>query len=269
MKIRTQYFLAFLSSTLFTLILAGIGLWGFNNLQGSTDYLVKVNSSVLEYSSLFEKVLAQSRRAEKEFFLFPDKPEKQEKYITSWGDSYSQIYAYIGELRNLFEQTKNTAMLARLDEAQIAMRENENDFVVVIEKFQESKSYDLVNAAEYGAFKGRTHTIEDISSAMTQFGLKEVARGRVELASMQKQVLILGRVVTLIAMVLGVLMPFFLSNHMTRYILKLTDCTIQISRGNLTGELPLGRKDELGDLANAIDLIKKSLNIMLKKASRK
>lgn len=268
MKIRTQYFLTFLSATLLTVILAATGWWGFSSLQKSTDYLVKINSSVLEYSSLFEKVLAQSRRAEKEFFIFPDNLKKQEKYVTKWNNSYNQIYTYITELQKLFVQTGNTAMLADLKEAEKAMLENEKDFAIVVEKFRESKSYNLVNAAEYGIFKNRTHTIEDISAAMTQFGLKEVQKGRAELAATQNQLLFYGKIITLTALLSGIIIPFILSKRLTAYILQLTNATTHISRGDLAVEMPPGRKDELGDLANAIELIRKSLKIMLKKASK-
>ncbi len=269
MKIRTQYFLAFLSATLLTVILAGTGWWGFNNLRNTTDYLVRINSSVLEYSALFEKSLAQSRRAEKEFFIFPDNKDKQDKYIEKWENSYGKINVYIKKLRTLFEEAGNVDMLAKLDQAEKAMAANENDFAAVIQKYQDSKSYDLVNKAEYGIFKDRTHLLETISSEMTQFGLQEVAQGREKLAKVQQQLFSSGLIITFIALVLGMFVPLVLSKRLTSYILQLTHATTEISRGNITVEMPPGRKDEIGDLANAIELIRKSLKIMLKKASSK
>ncbi len=91
MKIRTQYYLAFLSSLIITFAVIGTSFWGLSSLKSTTDYLVQVNSAVLENSNLFEKELAKSRRAEKEFFIFPKNLAKQEKYIQSWNSSYNKI----------------------------------------------------------------------------------------------------------------------------------------------------------------------------------
>lgn len=86
---------------------------------------------------------------------------------------------------------------------------------------------------------------------------------------MQQQLLFSGKIITLIAIALGVIVLLVLSKRLASYILQLTHATTEISRGNIAVEMPAGRKDELGDLAKAIELIRKSLKIMLKKASSK
>lgn len=265
MKIRAQYYLAFLSSLIVIFAVAGSALWGVSNLKSTTDYLVHVNSYVLENSSLFEKELAKSRRAEKEFFIFPDNEAKQEKYVKSWRSSYKNIYGYISELRKLFTETGNTDMLAKLDEAENAMTSNEKEFAIVVNKFKKTKSYDAVNKAEYGSFKKKTHIIEDISANMTEFGLGEVAKGRAKLADTQSKVSFLIQGITGLAIVWGLLVPALLSRRLTSFILKLTDVSTKISQGNLTAKVPTGRKDELGDLASSLVLMQKSLLITVKK----
>ena len=39
MKIRTQYYLAFLSSLIITFAVAAAAIWGVSNLKSTTDYL--------------------------------------------------------------------------------------------------------------------------------------------------------------------------------------------------------------------------------------
>ena len=269
MKIRTQYYLAFLSSLIITFAVAVAAIWGVSNLKSTTDYLVQVNSAVLENSNFIEKELAKSRRAEKEFFIFPDKPAKQSKYVRSWNGSYDRIYGYIGELRTLFTGTGNTTMLAKLDEVETAMAANEKEWKIVVKKFQETKSYDMVNKAEYGSFKMKTHLIEEISAKMTEFGMNEVAKGRQELAEIQSKVCSIIQGITVLAIIWGLLLPALLSRRLTAYIHKLTEVSTQISHGKLTSKVPTGRSDELGDLANSIELMRRSLTMILKKFKQK
>ncbi len=265
MKIRTQYYLAFLSSLIITFAVAVAAIWGVSNLKSTTDYLVQVNSAVLENSNHIEKELAKSRRAEKEFFIFPNNPAKQKKYVRSWDSSYNRIYGYIGELRKLFTGTDNTTMLAKLDEAEMAMAANEIEWKMVVKKFQKTKSYDMVNKAEYGSFKKKTHLIEEISAEMTEFGMSEVAKGRQELAEIQSKVSLIVQGITGLAIIWGLLLPALLSRRLTAYILKLTEVSTKISQGKLTSKVPTGRSDELGNLANSIELMQKSLIFMLRK----
>ncbi len=269
MKIRTQYYVAFLSSIAITFSVAVSAIWGINNLKSTTDYFVQINSAVLENSSLFEKELAKSRRYEKEFFIFPNNPTKQKKYIKSWHKSYDMIYGHIGKLKKLVSEMGNTTLLNKLGEAEMAMASNEKEWNIVVNKYQKTKSYDLVNKAEYGSFKKKTHVIEDISSAMNKFGMSEVAKGREKLAEIQSEVSLIVQGITGLAIIWGLLLPMLLSGRLTSHILKLTEVSTQISHGNLNSKVPTGRNDELGELANSIEMMRKSLIIVFKQMKRK
>ena len=67
------------------------------------------------------------------------------------------------------------------------------------------------------------------------------------------------------AIIWGLLLPALLSRRLTAYILKLTEVSTKISQGKLTSKVPTGRSDELGNLANSIELMQKSLIFMLRK----
>ena len=66
-------------------------------------------------------------------------------------------------------------------------------------------------------------------------------------------------ILTIIALVLGTLIAFFLSNSMSKGLRELRDASIKIAEGNLTEEVKLKSKDELGELAEAFNKMSKDL----------
>lgn len=67
------------------------------------------------------------------------------------------------------------------------------------------------------------------------------------------------------AILWGFLAPIFFARRLTAVIKKITKVTNEISRGRIGVSLKVSRKDELGDLAAAINRMQKSLQIIIKK----
>ncbi len=268
MKLQAKYLIAFLSNTLITLIVVGLSGFGFYQLNKTTNYLVTVNSRVLEYANLFEKNLAQSRRAEKELFIFPNKPEKQRKYVKSWNGSMDAIDEYLQELEDLFIHVQHKALLNKILQAKKIVAENRREWATVVTNFQKTKEYDTVNKAEYGIFKKRIHTLENIGKEISAYGLTEVEKGRLEIDKIQKQTDMLIKIAAVIALLWGILVPIIFARQMTSTIVYLSQVADNISKGKIGQEIKVDRKDELGDLAQSIKRMQTSLRIMLKRLTK-
>ena len=263
MKIRAKYLIAFLSGTVITVIIVGVSLWGLTSLRKTTDYLVTVNSRVLEFASNFDKELAHSRRAEKEFFIFPNNRAKQAKYIGKWKGAYKKIRGYLDELERLFLGENNAEMFTLVTQARNVMDENETLFASVIVKFRQTGSYDAVNRAEYGTFKEKTHILEGIAVTMSQYGLAEVEKGREVLAKTQSRTQWTIQIISILAIIWGVVIPLVLSKRMTATIVYLTQISNDISKGEMEKEITVASRDEVGDLALSIKRMQTSIKIML------
>ncbi|MBW6521448.1 MAG: HAMP domain-containing protein [Desulfoarculaceae bacterium] len=269
MKIRAKYLLAFLSSTLLTLVIIGVTWMGLVELEKTTNYLVDKNNQILEFASLFEKELAQSRRAEKEFFIFPDDPAKQAKYVSDWEKMYKNVRNDALKLQDLFESIDNQEMAKKMRDTLKLIKDNEQEFELVVHKFQETKSYDAVNAAEYGSFKEKTHAIEEAAKAASSYGLAEVTKGRQSLVAVQHKVITVMQILALVSIVWGIVLPLVLATRMTSAIINLTKISDAVSMGNLDQEINIERKDELGDLARAIKRMQKSFVLMISRLPKK
>ncbi len=265
MKIRIEYLIAFLSCTLITFVIVGVSFWGFNRLEVTTDYLVNINSRVLEHATSFEKDLAKSRRAEKEFFIFPNNIKKQDKYIKKFNYHYAEVRRHIANLTRLLNKIGNPEIQQILPRCTSLMNKNERLWNIVTVKYKDTKSYDEVNTAEYGLFKKNTHVLEDSSAQITGYGLAEVEKGRKTLMDTQAKTRLAIQIITAIALLWGILLPIFLTKKLTATILYLAKVTDDISRGKIGIEIQVSRKDELGVLANSIIRMQKSLRILLKR----
>lgn len=72
-----------------------------------------------------------------------------------------------------------------------------------------------------------------------------------------------------IAVVLGMLTALYLSNKLTKQLLYLTESADKISMGDLESIVHVKAKDEIGDLANAIERLRESLKAAIERLKKK
>ncbi|MEN8135482.1 MAG: HAMP domain-containing protein [Thermodesulfobacteriota bacterium] len=266
MKLLTKQFLTFFVGSIFTLAVAGTAIWGFKDLERVTDQLLLVDIKINALANDFSREIAKSRRAEKEFFIFPNKRAKQVKYIANWHKSYDLIMAeYLEELDLLLGKNKDREKLVMTARARELMNANIAGWKDVTDKFKRTKSYNSVNKAEYGLFKKRTNEIEDISAKLIDESMNDVFESRQKLQTERALTENLIKGIFIAALLWGLLAPIFFARRLTDAIKNITKVTEEISRGRLGINLKVTRKDELGDLAAAINRMQRSLMIMIKK----
>lgn len=71
-----------------------------------------------------------------------------------------------------------------------------------------------------------------------------------------------------ISVILTFIIIVFLSKGITKPLIKMKEATFQISRGNFSVSLPKMANDELGDLANSIELLASDLNYLKEERSQ-
>lgn len=266
MKLLTKQFLIFFVGSIFTMAVAGSAIWGFQNLEKVTDQLLMVDVKINSLANNFAREIAESRRAEKEFFIFPEKPKKQLKYIVNWNKSYDLVLSdYLNGLEPLLKKNNDNEKLVMVARVRELMEENIDTWKIVTDKFQLTKSYDSVNQAEYGVFKKKTHKIEDIATKLINDSMADVGKNRQKLHSTRQLTENLIKGIFVIALLWGFLAPIFFARRMTSAIVEMTKVATAISQGRIGVNLKIDRKDELGDLAVAITRMQKSLQIIIRK----
>lgn len=70
----------------------------------------------------------------------------------------------------------------------------------------------------------------------------------------------------LLALLLALMLAIVLSNSITRPLVKLKESVVNLSQGDMDSPIEVTTKDEIGDVAHAIELLRKSMNILMKRS---
>ena len=70
----------------------------------------------------------------------------------------------------------------------------------------------------------------------------------------------------LLALLLALMLAIALSNSITRPLVKLKEGVVNLSQGDMDSPIEVTTKDEIGDVAHAIELLRKSMNILMKRS---
>ncbi len=269
MNLKLKIFLAFLTCTLITIGVIVFTLISFRNIGRMTDTLVH-DVRINENANYFAKELARSRRLEKEFFIFPRNEKKQLKYVVAWKKSYTRIRdEFIPQIETRYQESNDTASLAKLAEVKKLMNENMVDFDKVVARFKKTKSYAAVNKAEYGTFKDRTHVIEDIADKLGRDAMRKVNIGWQKLTSMRQETGFILQIVFGVSVLWGVFLPVFFAGRLSRAITYLTKMANDISQGRMGEEIRMRRRDEVGKLAKALVRLQKSMRMVMDRYRRR
>ncbi|MEN8142517.1 MAG: methyl-accepting chemotaxis protein [Thermodesulfobacteriota bacterium] len=264
MKILPKYLILFLVGTMFTVGVAFTSLLGLKGLLGTTDQLFDRDLVINSLANQFGIKLARLRQVEKEFFVFPDNPSRQGKYIIVWNNLYSEIAEDIipglDEPLRGNNDTRKLAMVALVTEL---LAENSLEWQRVARKFGETKSFEAVNMAEYGVFKKRMKELEDIAVRLTESSLADLQGRRDDLEATRGRIALIIKIMLALSILWGVGASLFVARRMLEAIGDITVLADQLSCGRITGDLQVERSDELGDLATAVVRIQKSMRILL------
>ncbi len=81
-----------------------------------------------------------------------------------------------------------------------------------------------------------------------------------------KDYLLIFMGIGLLALLLALMLAIALSNSITRPLLKLKEGVVNLSQGDMDTPIEATTKDEVGDVAHAIELLRKSMNILMKRS---
>jgi methyl-accepting chemotaxis protein len=264
MGLKLKFLLAFLTCTLITLAVIVFSLVSFRQMGGRTDTMVQRDIRINQYANVLARELARSRRAEKEFFIFPRNEKKQLRAMVEWRKSYTTIRdRIVPMLESLYREAGDTAALAKLAKARELIRDNMAAFDAYTAKFRKTRSYDRADQAGYGEFKDRTHTVEDIADDMVNASMARVRGEWRELASQRQRTGMILQLSFVAALLWGLLLPVVFAGRLSRALAYLTKIAVDISQGRLGEEIRLRRRDEIGRLAKAIGQLQKSMRIVM------
>lgn len=130
----------------------------------------------------------------------------------------------------------------------------------------------------HGAYTDAPSQITDSYGTVSGFGYQEgsvvgASVVGVPMANLMELVLVRSLTILVVTTVIFSLIFLFINSLVKRSIvrplLEISESARSVSRGNISDSISMDRNDEIGDLAHSIELMRRSLVLMVKKVSEK
>ena len=176
------------------------------------------------------------------------------KVIQGVQENFAKMNALINEIRSQTSQEVNLKQLAKIDEAV-------NSYKVAMNTLSSNwqKNEENAKQSDEAGDKLLTETIGLIDSGIKE--TTDVAKETVDSLLKASKVLIIG---LFIALLIGVIVAYFITRGITRPIAKGVLFAEAVANGDLSQRLDITLKDEIGQLANALnDMVEKLKDVVV------
>jgi len=174
--------------------------------------------------------LLTMRRREKDYLL-----RGEEKYVTGLHEDVAQF--------------KTDVAAADLSEDEIAHLATLADEYQAL--FDQLVQADAQIAAGQGAWREAVHKVEPLAEEILADALEEQDAGRAGMEQTNQTTRVTLIAASVVAAAMGLLIAFFIATSIARPIQKITGVAEMIAAGDLSQEVDIAQKDEIGQLADA------------------
>lgn len=257
-KISRKYITVYLLSTVLIVLAGGLVYLQLNEGQKNIKALDVHNEQVDNMSQLAS--IIQLKDVQIADYLLTEK----DKYIDAFKDYQESFYTYVDALEPSLETKKEKETLDKIK----AYDEKFNDlfFDDVLGSVEDDKDHTAILQRE-SLTAVRVTTVDLVEELM------EIVGDNQQTAVQQANDRIDYSIITLaasiiIALVIGILAMIFISRGIAKNLNKIVHITKKVADGNLTiDSMEYGGKDEIGQLATAINQMKNNIRGILQKAS--
>lgn len=190
---------------------------------------------------------------------------KNEKYI----DAYTAYQKEFDKLAKKLTPTMNTEEQIKIfDEIKKSSTNMNDNFVKDMVETVESDQEIIAKSLRDVSSRLRMETTEKVDELIDLIQSEQTASVQAATNSMSKSIITLA-IASLAAILIGVALMIVISRRITYNLEKLVDITSEVAKGNLkVNSLNYEGKDEIGQLASAVNQMKDSIrNILVKVAS--
>jgi methyl-accepting chemotaxis protein len=251
MKVASKLILGFLVVCAITAVVGVIGIRDMGVMREMADRMYRTELLGLSYVKEANTDLVYAARAEKNFLLSTS-PEERERYGAQYEESLKLLDQNLGRARPLFYTEKAKELLARLLPAL-------DEWKKVSRQVIDTASAEALNEASsavalsMGAAREKINAVDDSMTALTKIKEQNAA----DESDAGARIFSSSLVVLIILIAGGVLLGLLLGIVISRMIGKPLRSGLAFAQalagGDLTRRIDLRQKDELGQLAVALN----------------
>ena len=251
---------------LMLVIILAVGITGYWGVRESTDTTIEMlrgDATLSENASRARANIVGLRRYEKDIFLNIGNRDKEEEYLKKWQEEEDHLQKRLAELEKVARLATDKEVVTNL----------KAEYGHYTEGF--NKVYKKVAAGEIktpadgniaiGQYKEESHKMEKYAKDFAEETNKRMDAKEKVMADLAKQVFttVMGSIV--IGVILCLLVSFIITRSITKPLGEAVGVANRLSQGDLTANLEVRSRDEVGQLLAAMNVMVESLRTMIGK----
>ena len=258
-RIGTRLVAGFGIILLFLVMISIVGYSGTRALEKESRRLIYTEARLVEYAQRVRANVNVLRRFEKDAFINCSDKAKVSEYRKKWGESLGQCKNRIDQIDRLVADQKDKAVVAGIKKE---LETYETGFNMVADQVASGQITTTQDANKaIGVYKEPIHRMESqVNDFATLIDRRLEAAGKESDAISQKVNITLA-VLSLAALLLGVIIMVTLIRSIKRPLLLINTMLTDIAQGegDLTRRLDYAGRDELGEICTMFNLFVEKL----------
>ena len=261
MKIGKRLLVSFGTVLCLLVLVAGVGLWGVIAGENATEAILETEGELLRHSVQLDADILGLRRYEKDIFLNIEKPEKVVDYFKKWSQMHAKVSAGIAGLEKTATHADDLEKIRAIKEHLQQYKAGFASVYGMVDAGQ-LKTPQEGNAA-INKYKDAIHNMEETTIQLAVDANLAVEAAKAQILKAMRRAIWLVILFSSLAVVLGVVLALIVARGISVPLRLGVDFTVAVANGDLSQIIALNRKDELGELAAALNTMAKNLSVMI------
>ncbi|MEI6128067.1 MAG: methyl-accepting chemotaxis protein, partial [Pseudomonadota bacterium] len=250
MKLGIKLGLGFGVLIVFMLTMYAAGLWGMKSIEQKTMEILQTDATIMNDASRARANTLGLRRYEKDIFINIASPEKREEYFKKWQEQRDRIEKRIADLEKAVNEQQDRETVKALKDNMAQYAAGFNKVYNLTEAGQITTTQEANTAI--GQYKDATHKMESLAKDFADKGEKRMEEDKGSLIVFIKKVSTALLLIMLAGFVLAVLLGVVITRIITLPLHKAVDMIKAMASGDLSADIAVTQKDEVGMLAEAM-----------------
>ena len=265
MRIGKRLAMGFGLALALTLAIAGVGWWGITSINNAQDQAIAYTQKALRarainndvndlYLALWHIATTQDRGIQREFQAVLQK--SRESYKSRMAEAKANSHTEAGK-----------QMMAKIDETLAAARDVNNRVIELAGEGKQQEAVALFSDTGTKQFVAINEQLEAL--CQWEEGLAKKAADEADAVDLKART-ILG-VIVLVVVAITIVFAFLITRSISKPLGQAVFLLDQVSKGDISRDVHAenaARKDEIGDLARAIQAMEESLRKLLREISQ-
>jgi|GEM_PF-1484962 len=263
MKIGARLGLGFTLLLLLLIIVGCAGYWGVKTSTDTTIKMLKSDAMIAQHSARARADVLDMRRFEKDMFLNIRSKEKVAEYYEKWQQAQVLLAARIADLDKVVTLSKDRDAVKK-------MKSDMEDYDKGLADVHGTIVAGRLLTPEAGneaiaRYKDEIHNLEILATDLAKDGVERMESKEKVMTDLAKQTIQIIWICILSAIFLSFIVGLFLTRSITVPLGTAVDAANKLSAGDLTANVDVKSKDEVGQLMAAMNAMANNLRAMIAK----